>query len=55
MNEKEVELLITELKNRIGQIVSDYETQLAAVKVQAHTRIEELEAELAQLQGTDEE
>jgi uncharacterized protein YceH (UPF0502 family) len=49
MENREIELLVQELQSRIGQITSQYETELAAIKVQAHVRIENLEKELAEL------
>lgn len=55
MEQREIELLIQELQNRIGQITTQYETELAAIKVQAHTKIEALEEEVASLKGSSEE
>lgn len=46
MEQRELELLVQELQSRIGQITSQYETELAAVKVQAHVRIEQLQEQL---------
>lgn len=54
-NSREIELLVQELQSRIGQITSQYETELAAIKVQATVRIENLEKELAELKKDDED
>jgi hypothetical protein len=48
MENREIELLVQELQARIGQITSQYESELAAIKVQAHVRIESLEKQLAE-------
>lgn len=38
--------MVQELQNRIGQITSQYETELAAIKVQAHLQIQELQGQV---------
>lgn len=49
--DKTLELVVQELQNRIGQITSQYETQMAVLKAQAQQAIEAKDAELASLQG----
>lgn len=49
MNEQEVELLLQELQNRIGQQAARYEGELAMLKVQASTKISTLEKEIEEL------
>lgn len=49
------ELLVQELQNRIGQLTSNYESQLAAVKVQAHVKIKELEDQISSLTKVESE
>jgi hypothetical protein len=46
-NNQQLELMVQELQNRIGQITSQYETELAAIKVQAHIQIQELQSQVA--------
>lgn len=41
--QKTLELVIQELQGRIGQITSQYETQLAVLKAQANIEIEKLQ------------
>lgn len=41
-----LELVVQELQGRIGQITSNYETQLAVLKAQATQEIEALQAQL---------
>jgi hypothetical protein len=48
--DKTLELVVQELQNRIGQITSQYETQLAVLKAQAQQAIESKDAEIASLQ-----
>lgn len=43
---KTLELVVQELQNRIGQITSNYETQLAVLKAQATEQIETLQTQL---------
>ncbi len=49
MNERQVELLLQELQNRLGSQAARYEGEIASLKVQASMRIEELEAEVEEL------
>ena len=44
--QKTLELVIQELQGRIGQITSQYETQLAVLKAQAHIEIEKLQSQI---------
>lgn len=44
--QKTLELVIQELQNRIGQITSHYETQMAVLKAQANVEIEKLQEQL---------
>ena len=53
--DKTLELVVQELQNRIGQITSQYETQMAVLKAQAQQAIEAKDAELAALQTPKEE
>jgi hypothetical protein len=48
---KTLELLVQELQNRIGQITSQYETQLAVLKAQATQEIQAREQRIQELQG----
>jgi hypothetical protein len=48
--DKTLELVVQELQNRIGQITSQYETQMALLKAQAQQAIESKDAEIASLQ-----
>jgi hypothetical protein len=48
--DKTLELVVQELQNRIGQITSQYETQMAVLKAQAQQAIESKDAEIASLQ-----
>ena len=41
-----LELVVQELQNRIGQITSQYETQLAILKVQANEALQEKDEEI---------
>jgi hypothetical protein len=49
--DKTLELVVQELQNRIGQITSQYETQMAVLKAQAQQAIEAKDAEIASLQA----
>ncbi|NDB85163.1 MAG: hypothetical protein EB127_21050 [Alphaproteobacteria bacterium] len=49
--DKTLELVVQELQNRIGQITSQYETQMAVLKAQAQQAIESKDAEIASLQN----
>jgi len=46
---KHLELLIQELQNRIGQMTSNYEVQLAVLKAQATQEIQARDSHIAQL------
>jgi len=47
--DKTLELVVQELQNRIGQITSQYETQLAVLKAQAQQEIESRDQEIKAL------
>lgn len=49
-----LELVVQELQNRIGQITSNYETQLAVLKAQATEEIQKRDAQIAELSGKEE-
>ena len=51
--DKTLELVVQELQNRIGQITSQYETQLAVLKAQAQQEIEARDAKIAELTPVD--
>jgi len=44
-----LELVVQELQNRIGQITSQYETQMAVLKVQANEALQAKDEEIKQL------
>jgi hypothetical protein len=48
-----LEKVVQELQNRIGQITSQYETQLAVLKAQAVEQIDSLNAKIAELSKND--
>jgi hypothetical protein len=50
-----LELIIQELQNRIGQITSNYELQMAMLKAQAMEEINKREEVINSLQATSEE
>lgn len=50
-----LELVVQELQSRIGQITSNYETQMAMLKVQALEEINKREEIIKSLQATSEE
>lgn len=50
-----LELVVQELQNRIGQITSNYETQLAILKAQATEEIQKRDAEISELKGSSED
>lgn len=50
-----LELVVQELQNRIGQITSQYETQLAILKAQATEALQAKDAEIASLKANKEE
>ena len=45
-----LELVVQELQTRIGQITTQYETNMAVLKAQATEQIEALNAKVAQLE-----
>lgn len=47
-----LELVVQELQNRIGQITSQYETQLAILKVQANEALQAKDAEIQELKNS---
>jgi acetolactate synthase small subunit len=47
-----LELVVQELQNRIGQITSQYETQLAVLKVQANEALQEKDEEIKSLKDS---
>ena len=47
--DKTLELVVQELQNRIGQITSQYETQLAVLKAQANQALEAKDEEIRAL------
>jgi hypothetical protein len=49
--DKTLELVVQELQARIGQITSQYETQMASLKAQAIQEIEARDARIAELEG----
>lgn len=50
-----LELVVQELQNRIGQLTSNYETQLALLKAQATEEIKKRDEIIAELKGNKEE
>jgi hypothetical protein len=44
-----LELVVQELQNRIGQITTQYETQMAILKVQANEALQAKDQEIKQL------
>lgn len=46
-----LELVVQELQNRIGQITSQYETQMAVLKAQATEALQSKDLEIASLKG----
>lgn len=50
-----LELVVQELQNRIGQITSQYETQMAVLKAQATEAIAAKDAEIASLRENKED
>lgn len=47
--DKTLELVVQELQNRIGQITSQYETQMAVLKAQANQALEAKDEEIKSL------
>jgi hypothetical protein len=52
--DKTLELVVQELQNRIGQITSNYETQMAVLKAQAQQEIEARDAKIEELSREEE-
>lgn len=50
-----LELIVQELQNRIGQITSNYELQMAMLKAQAIEEINKRDEIIKSLQGVSEE
>jgi len=50
-----LELVVQELQNRIGQITTQYETQLAILKAQATEALQAKDAEISELKNKKEE
>jgi len=46
-----LELVLNELQNRIGQITSNYETQMAVLKAQVTQEIETRDKRIAELEN----
>jgi hypothetical protein len=46
-----LELIVQELQSRIGQITSQYETQMAILKVQSNEAIQAKDAEIKELKS----
>ena len=46
-----LESLVKELQNRIGQLTSQYEIQVALLKIQANEALQEKDAEIEQLKS----
>ena len=49
-----LELVVQELQSRIGQITSQYETQLAVLKAQANEALAAKDAEIEELKNSQE-
>jgi len=49
METKTLELIVQELQNRIGQITSQYETQMAVLKAQANMEISSRDEKIKEL------
>lgn len=48
-----LELVVQELQNRIGQITSQYETQIAVLKAQVTEALQAKDAEIAALKESE--
>jgi hypothetical protein len=48
-----LELIVQELQNRIGQLTSQYETQLAVLKAQATEALQAKDAEISALKDKE--
>jgi uncharacterized protein involved in exopolysaccharide biosynthesis len=46
-----LEMVVQELQNRIGQITSQYETQLAVLKAQVNELLQQKDEEIEQLKN----
>jgi len=51
---EKAELIITALQQRIGEIVSNYETQIAVLRAEITTLIEEKDAKIEAVQNYEE-
>lgn len=49
-----LELIVQELQNRIGQLTSNYETQMAMLKAQAIEEIGKRDSIISELKGEEE-
>jgi hypothetical protein len=47
-----LELIVQELQNRIGQLVGQYETQLAILKVQSRELVQSKDVEIEELKAS---
>ena len=47
-----LELIVQELQNRIGQLVGQYETQLAILKVQSKELVQSKDVEIQELKAS---
>ena len=52
--DKTLELVVQELQNRIGQITTQYETQMAVLKAQANQALEAKDEEIRTLKASAE-
>lgn len=50
---KTLELVVQELQTRIGQITTQYETQIAVLKAQATEALEAKDAQIAELSNKE--
>jgi formate-dependent nitrite reductase cytochrome c552 subunit len=50
-----LELVVQELQNRIGQITSQYETQMAVLKAQAKEALDAKDTEINELKSSQKE
>ena len=53
--DKTLELVVQELQGRIGQITTQYETQMAVLKAQAQQALEAKDAEIEALKPKEKE
>jgi hypothetical protein len=54
-NSQTLELVVQELQNRIGQITSQYETQMAVLKAQATQEIQSRDEKIKELENNNKE